>query len=242
MSSPNHPTFNIEDSFSSNFPDYLPASSNYVPASPRKTYSSSSNSFGVVPIASSSLSLFHDDPYMKVMHAYYAEKSPIPPSIITPPSSIPNPQEFFLPEEFSLPKKKGHDQSSSSTFTLPQAFEIGESSPSAASASEAPAMTQAAIRKNSWSLKLSKLKGKLVVTEAVTLHPIDPELLKIDVAPLAPKLRNNRTVHIDYLRHTQEETATLREIVESERLLNPLNTSLYYTSNGCDSKEQRQED
>nr|GEV38233.1 hypothetical protein [Tanacetum cinerariifolium] len=32
----------------------------------------------------------------------------------------------------------------------------------------------------------------------------------------------------DYLRHTQEETATLREIVESERLLNPLNTSLDY--------------
>nr|GEX87138.1 hypothetical protein [Tanacetum cinerariifolium] len=75
---------------------------------------------------------------------------------------------------------------------------------------------------------LSKLKGKAVVTEAVTLHPIDPKLLKIDVAPLAPKLRNTRTALTDYLRHTQEETATLREIVESERLLNPLNTSLDY--------------
>nr|GEU82710.1 hypothetical protein [Tanacetum cinerariifolium] len=76
---------------------------------------------------------------------------------------------------------------------------------------------------------LSKLKGKVIVTEAVTLHPIDPELLKIDVAPIALKLRNNRIAHTDYLRHTQEETATLREIVESERLLNPLNTSLDYT-------------
>nr|GEV12959.1 integrase, catalytic region, zinc finger, CCHC-type, peptidase aspartic, catalytic [Tanacetum cinerariifolium] len=75
---------------------------------------------------------------------------------------------------------------------------------------------------------LSKLKGKAVVTEAVTLHPIDPELLKIDVALLAPKLCNNRTAHTYYLRHTQEETATLREIVKSERLLNPLNTSLDY--------------
>nr|GEY38406.1 hypothetical protein [Tanacetum cinerariifolium] len=55
---------------------------------------------------------------------------------------------------------------------------------------------------------LSKLKEK-----AVTLHPIDLELLKINVAPLAPKLRNNRTAHNDYLKHTQEETATLREIV-----------------------------
>nr|GFB03996.1 reverse transcriptase domain-containing protein [Tanacetum cinerariifolium] len=78
-----------------------------------------------------------------------------------------------------------------------------------------------------------------IVNEAVTLHPIDPELLKIDVAPLASKSRNNRTTHTDYLRHTQEETPTLREIVKSERLLNPLNTSLDYASNGYDSKEQR---
>nr|GEW97909.1 retrovirus-related Pol polyprotein from transposon TNT 1-94 [Tanacetum cinerariifolium] len=75
---------------------------------------------------------------------------------------------------------------------------------------------------------LSKLKGKVVVNEAVTLHPIDHELLKIDVAPLVLKLRNNRTAHNDYLKHTQEETATLREIVENERLLNPLNTFLDY--------------
>nr|GEX26508.1 retrovirus-related Pol polyprotein from transposon TNT 1-94 [Tanacetum cinerariifolium] len=61
---------------------------------------------------------------------------------------------------------------------------------------------------------LSKLKGKAIVNEAVTLHPIDPELLKIDVAPLALKLRNNKTAHTDYIRHSQEETATLREIVE----------------------------
>nr|GEV30915.1 retrovirus-related Pol polyprotein from transposon TNT 1-94 [Tanacetum cinerariifolium] len=128
MSSPNNHTSNIEDAFSSNIPDYLLASLDYVPASPGKTYSSSSNLFGVVPIASPSLSLFHNDPYMKVMHAYHAEKSPIPPPIITPPSSMPNPQEFSLPEEFSSPKKQDHDQSSSSTSTLPQAIEIGESS------------------------------------------------------------------------------------------------------------------
>nr|GEW37947.1 hypothetical protein [Tanacetum cinerariifolium] len=58
---------------------------------------------------------------------------------------------------------------------------------------------------------LSKLKGKAVVTEAVSLHPLDPELLKTDVTPLAPKLRKNRTAHTDYIRHTQEEAATLRE-------------------------------
>nr|GEX90102.1 hypothetical protein [Tanacetum cinerariifolium] len=75
---------------------------------------------------------------------------------------------------------------------------------------------------------LRKLKEKAAVDDAVTSHPIDLEPLKVDVAPLAPKLRNNRTVHSDYLRHTQEETATLREIVEQGRSLNPLNTSLDY--------------
>nr|GEY37721.1 integrase, catalytic region, zinc finger, CCHC-type, peptidase aspartic, catalytic [Tanacetum cinerariifolium] len=76
--------------------------------------------------------------------------------------------------------------------------------------------------------QLNKLKGKAVIIEAVSLNPIDPELLKVDVAPLALKLRKNRTVHTDYIRHTQEEAATLREIVKSKKLLNPLNTSLDY--------------
>ncbi|GKA92405.1 hypothetical protein Tco_0814330 [Tanacetum coccineum] len=92
MSSPNHPTSNIEDAFSSNFPDYIPASLDYSPASPGNTYSSSSNnSFGLVPIALPTLSLFHDDPYMKVMQAYYAKESPIPPPTIVPPSPMLSP-------------------------------------------------------------------------------------------------------------------------------------------------------
>ncbi|GJW18111.1 hypothetical protein Tco_0025547 [Tanacetum coccineum] len=133
MSSPSHPTSDIEDAFSSNFLDYISASPDYVLASPGKTYSSSSNnSFGLVPIASPTLSLFHDDPYMKVMHAYYAKESPIPPPTIVPPSSMLspmfNPQELFLPEELLPLKKRGRDRSSSSTSNLPQAFEIGESS------------------------------------------------------------------------------------------------------------------
>ncbi|GJU99866.1 putative reverse transcriptase domain-containing protein [Tanacetum coccineum] len=86
--------------------------------------------FQGVPIASPTLSLFHDDPYMKVMQAFYAEKSPIPPPTIIPQSSMLNPQEFFLPEGLLPPKKRGC--SSSSTSALPQDFEIGESSLSTA--------------------------------------------------------------------------------------------------------------
>ncbi|GJS54218.1 hypothetical protein Tco_0627580 [Tanacetum coccineum] len=131
MSSPNHPTSDIEEP--------LPT-----------------------------LSLFNDDPYMKAMHAYYAKELPIPPPTIVPPSSMLspmfNPQEFFLPEELLPLKNRGRDRSSSSTSTLPQEFKIGESSsktslerhelsyvdripPKRTSTSEAPAMTQAAIRK-----------------------------------------------------------------------------------------------
>ncbi|GJT05372.1 hypothetical protein Tco_0839834 [Tanacetum coccineum] len=133
MSSPNHPTSDIEDAFSSNFLDYIPASTDYVPASQGNTYSSSSNnSFGLVLKASPTLSLFYNDPYMKVMHAYYAKESPIPPPTIMPPSLMLSPmfnsQEFFLPKELLLLKKRGRDRSSSFTSTLPQAFEIGESS------------------------------------------------------------------------------------------------------------------
>nr|GFA60537.1 integrase, catalytic region, zinc finger, CCHC-type, peptidase aspartic, catalytic [Tanacetum cinerariifolium] len=68
---------------------------------------------------------------------------------------------------------------------------------------------------------LRKLKRKVVVDDVVPSYPIDPELLKVDVAPLAPKLRNNRIVHSNYLRHTQEE-------LRQGRSLNPLNTFLDY--------------
>nr|GEZ83333.1 hypothetical protein [Tanacetum cinerariifolium] len=114
MSSPNHPTLNIEDAFSSNFPDCISASLDYVPASPGKTFSKSlNNSSGLVPIASPTLSLFYDDPYMKVMHAYDAiipPQAPIPLLTIVPPppmlSLIFNPQEFFIPKELLPPKEQ----------------------------------------------------------------------------------------------------------------------------------------
>ncbi|GJY55376.1 putative reverse transcriptase domain-containing protein [Tanacetum coccineum] len=151
MLSPNHLTSGIEDAFSSNFPDFIPASPDYVPASPGKTYSSSSNSFGVVPIASPTLSLFHDDPYMKVLQAFYAKDSPIPPLIIEPSTPLFNPLEFYFPKELLSPEK--HNRSSSSTSALPQDFEIYlktlryKMPPKRTSTSNAPAMTQAAIRK-----------------------------------------------------------------------------------------------
>nr|GEV83738.1 reverse transcriptase domain-containing protein [Tanacetum cinerariifolium] len=114
-SSPNHPTSNIEDAFSSmNTPDYTPASPGYFLASPGNTSSDSSNNLsGLVPIASPTLLLFHDDLYMKVMHAYdviIPPLTPITPSAVLTPS-------LMLPSSFSV-----------YTPTPPQIFEIGKSS------------------------------------------------------------------------------------------------------------------
>nr|GEV14001.1 ribonuclease H-like domain-containing protein [Tanacetum cinerariifolium] len=86
----------------------------YSPASPGNTSSESlNNSYGLVPMASPTLSLFYDDLYMKVMHAYDAiilPQVPILPPIIVPPSlmlsPIFNPQEFFIHEELLPPKEQ----------------------------------------------------------------------------------------------------------------------------------------
>ncbi|GJY00640.1 reverse transcriptase domain-containing protein [Tanacetum coccineum] len=138
MSSPSHPTSNIEDAFSSNFPDYIPASPDYVPASPRKTYSSSSNnSFGLVPIASPTLSLFIVCPLYEVYACNtYAKESPIPPPTIVPSSSMLspmfNPQEFFFLRNYchlrneNAPKRTLKQSDSTSHMT--QALPSGETS------------------------------------------------------------------------------------------------------------------
>ncbi|GJR56166.1 hypothetical protein Tco_1406687 [Tanacetum coccineum] len=61
---------------------------------------------------------------------------------------------------------------------------------------------------------LRKLKGKALVDNDVTKHPSDPEMLKIDVEPITPKLLNKKTAHSAYIKHTQEEDTVLRDLVE----------------------------
>ncbi|GJW85444.1 hypothetical protein Tco_0158589 [Tanacetum coccineum] len=51
---------------------------------------------------------------------------------------------------------------------------------------------------------LRKLKGKAITDNAVMKQTIDPEMLKIDVEYLNPRLLNNRSTHSDYLKHIQE--------------------------------------
>ncbi|GJY15559.1 hypothetical protein Tco_0385981 [Tanacetum coccineum] len=78
--------------------------------------------------------------------------------------------------------------------------------------------------------ELRKLKRKDLADNVVTKHTIAPEMLKIDVEPIAPRLLNNRTAHSDYLRHTQEQAAILRKIHSK---INENSELLCVKCNGC---------
>ncbi|GJV81951.1 retrovirus-related pol polyprotein from transposon TNT 1-94 [Tanacetum coccineum] len=73
---------------------------------------------------------------------------------------------------------------------------------------------------------LRKLKGKALVDNDVTKHPSDPEMLKIDMELITPKLLNKRTTHSAYIKHTQEEAAVLRDLVDHVKANYPLDHTL----------------
>ncbi|GJX87336.1 hypothetical protein Tco_0339350 [Tanacetum coccineum] len=45
-------------------------------------------------------------------------------------------------------------------------------------------------------------------------HYVIPEMLKNNVEPITPKLLNNRIAHSAYIKHTEEEAAVLKDLVE----------------------------
>nr|GEU33521.1 hypothetical protein [Tanacetum cinerariifolium] len=53
-----------------------------------------------------------------------------------------------------------------------------------------------------------------------------PGMYAIDVEPISPRLRNNKEVHLDYLKHFKESVATLYEIVEEAKVERPLDRSV----------------
>ncbi|GKE38557.1 hypothetical protein Tco_1461962, partial [Tanacetum coccineum] len=59
-----------------------------------------------------------------------------------------------------------------------------------------------------------------VTTIALGMYKLDPVIL-------APRDKNNRETHIYYLKHTMEQAAILREIVEQAKSLNPLDSASY---------------
>ncbi|GKA22602.1 hypothetical protein Tco_0708564 [Tanacetum coccineum] len=78
---------------------------------------------------------------------------------------------------------------------------------------------------------LTKIKGKDIVDNAAQMSKattIAPRMYKLDLITLAPKDKNNRKTHIYYLKHTMEQAAILREIVEQDKSLNPLDSASYF--------------
>ncbi|GJR18923.1 hypothetical protein Tco_0967450 [Tanacetum coccineum] len=51
-------------------------------------------------------------------------------------------------------------------------------------------------------------------------------MLKIDVEPITPKFLNKRTAHSAYIKHTQEEAAVLKDLVDHVKANYPLDHSL----------------
>ncbi|GJR90825.1 hypothetical protein Tco_0214836 [Tanacetum coccineum] len=76
---------------------------------------------------------------------------------------------------------------------------------------------------------IATLKGKGVsegdksanISKVLTLG-----MYKLDLEPLSPMLLRNREARVDYLKYTQEHADTLREIVERDRSLRPLDSDL----------------
>ncbi|GJR55536.1 hypothetical protein Tco_1406057 [Tanacetum coccineum] len=64
---------------------------------------------------------------------------------------------------------------------------------------------------------LRKLKGKEIVDNATQMSnavTIAPGMYKLDPVILAPKVKNNREAYEYNLKHTMEQAAILREVVE----------------------------
>ncbi|GJY57736.1 reverse transcriptase domain-containing protein [Tanacetum coccineum] len=172
MSSPNHSTSDIKDTFSSmNILNYTSVSSDYFPASSRSSsFNSSENSKDkmIPPVFSS----FYNNPCLKDVQAFYVKESPIsppdpitPPAILTPspvlpPSLLFDPRYFFVPEELLPPKKQIHSPSSSLTIMPPKRT----------STSETPAITLATIQQLITDGISSALKAQAVRKTTVAVH------------------------------------------------------------------------
>ncbi|GKF29814.1 hypothetical protein Tco_0096156, partial [Tanacetum coccineum] len=67
--------------------------------------------------------------------------------------------------------------------------------------------------------------------KCITMNFVKPRILApgryaIDVEPIPPRNRNNREVHLDYLKHLKESVETLRKIVDEAKVERPLDRSL----------------
>nr|GEX26618.1 integrase, catalytic region, zinc finger, CCHC-type, peptidase aspartic, catalytic [Tanacetum cinerariifolium] len=83
-------------------------------------------------------------------------------------------------------------------------------------------------------------KLKCDTIDSLTPKVLAPGMYAIDVEPIPPCLRNNKEVHLDYLKNLKESVATLRKIVEEakkhvEQQITQKTNVLVFPSTGVDS-------
>ncbi|GKA05241.1 hypothetical protein Tco_0684361 [Tanacetum coccineum] len=77
--------------------------------------------------------------------------------------------------------------------------------------------------------ELRKLKGKTIIDNVVSKShatTIAPGMFNLNLEPLALKVLKNKDAHLEYIKHSREHANILREIVESDRALSPLDSNL----------------
>ncbi|GJX39494.1 retrovirus-related pol polyprotein from transposon TNT 1-94 [Tanacetum coccineum] len=95
------------------------------------------------------------------------------------------------------------------------------------------------IKSLSGKVNEDKIKKDLEEIETINIE-LDHRTLKIDVEPITLKLLNNKTAHSAYIKHTQEEVAVLRDLVEHVKanypLDHPLDSALAETPKNKDKR------
>ncbi|GKD95751.1 retrovirus-related pol polyprotein from transposon TNT 1-94, partial [Tanacetum coccineum] len=77
------------------------------------------------------------------------------------------------------------------------------------------------------SIKLARVRSKEQCDDLINqVNLNDPEMLKIDMEPITPKLLNKRTAHSAYIKHTREEAAVLKDLVDHVKANYPLDHTL----------------
>ncbi|GJV47097.1 hypothetical protein Tco_1437309 [Tanacetum coccineum] len=77
--------------------------------------------------------------------------------------------------------------------------------------------------------QITQLTEKSFITkDHVKPTVLAPGKYAIDVELIPPRNRNNREVHLDYLKHFKESVETLREIVEEAKVERPLDRSIVF--------------
>ncbi|GKE45772.1 hypothetical protein Tco_1473056, partial [Tanacetum coccineum] len=88
---------------------------------------------------------------------------------------------------------------------------------------------------NSLLSEIENLKAQLKDnSKCVTIPDSKPKVMApgrypIDIEPTPPRHKNNREVHLHYIKHHKESLETLREIVEDANVERPLDTSIAST-------------